>query len=168
MSLLRIGLLIKAIDAVFEVVGGALLFYPRELSRWVAVIFQHELVRRAAPHTAAVIQHHTARAIYGATLAGALYLMAHGIAKIIFIGGVLKERRWGYMGLVAILLIFTAFELGRSLFGGGWAMVAFAAFDGYLAYLVWHDFKKEESHEKQSHRKTRGKRRSTKARHART
>jgi len=141
-SLLRIGLIIKAIDAVFEVVGGVLLFYPRELNRWLALIFQHELVRRAAPHTAPVVEHHVTKAIYGASLAAALYLMAHGIAKIVFIGGVLKERRWGYIGLVAILVLFTIFELCRSFLDGGWAMFAFAAFDGYLAYLVWVDFRK--------------------------
>ncbi len=156
MSLLRIGLIIKAIDAVFEVVGGALLFYPRELSRWISVFFQHELVRRAAPHAAPMIQNHATRAIQGATIAAALYLIAHGISKIVFIGAVLKEQKWGYIGLVALLVLFTGFELIRSFLGDGWAMFAFAAFDGYLAYLVWMDFKKAKEASGSDHSKRSG------------
>ena len=154
--LLRIGLIIKAFDALFEIAGGALLFYPRSFSRWVMVLTQHELVRRhTSPHMVAVVQHRAAHAIYGASIAAALYLIAHGIAKIIFIGGVMRQKKWGYVGLVGILIFFTALELGRSVLGGGWALFLFGLFDGYLAYLVWVEYRKEMPERKKQHSRRR-------------
>ena len=147
--LLRIGLILKAFDALFEIAGGVLLFYPRYFNRWVMLLTQHELIRRhTSPHMIAVVQHRATHAIYGATLAAALYLMAHGISKIVFIVGALAKRKWGYLGLIGILLVFTAFELFRSVDGGGWALFLFAIFDGYLAFLVWREYKNEHAEKK--------------------
>jgi uncharacterized membrane protein len=146
MSLLRVGLILKAIDALLEVAGGVMLFRPHDFSRWVVLLFQHDLIRRHAhPHTVAVLQNHATRAIYGASLAAALYLIAHGIIKVIFIVGVFKQKRWGYIGLIAVLLIFTAIELIHAFIaGGGVAIFLFALFDAFLAYLVWAEFRKEQ------------------------
>ena len=143
MSLLRIGLILKGVDALFEIVGGALLFYPRDFNRWVSLIFQHDLIRRHAdPQTVANIQDHAAKAIYGASIGSALYLIAHGLMKIIFIAAVMKEKKWGYVGLIAVLIIFTGVELWRSIADQGVAMFFFGLFDAYLAYLVWHEYRR--------------------------
>jgi uncharacterized membrane protein len=141
--LLRIGLILKALDAVLEVVGGMLLFHPNSLNRWLVFLTQHELVRRhAKPHTVALIQNHARHAIYGASIAGAIYLIVHGLLKLTFIGGVFGKRKWGYVGLIAVLSIFTAFEFLRAAIGHGIAIFSFGVFDATLAYLVWREYQK--------------------------
>lgn len=144
MLLLRLGMAIKGIDALIEVVVGFLLFTPMKLGDLVdrfcrAEMFDHFKAERAA----GVLQHHAANAIHHSTTGTALYLVIHGIVKIVFITGAFWQKAWGYIGLTTILLIFVVIEIFQLIVKGGVFMLSMAVFDGFLAFLVWHEYRKQ-------------------------
>jgi uncharacterized membrane protein len=144
MLLLRLGLAIKGIDALFEVIVGALLFTPMKLGDMVdrfcnAEMFDHF---NASQRAADALQLHAANAIHHSTTGMALYLVVHGTVKLIFILGAFWQKTWGYVGLITILSIFVAFELYHAAVRNSQFMLFLAFFDAILAYLAWREYRK--------------------------
>ena len=141
---------IKAIDALFEVLVGALLFTPMKLGDMVdrfcrAEMFDHFKAQRAADS----LQQHAANAIHHSTIGMALYLVIHGTVKLVFIGGALWQKAWGYVGLTSILLVFVVIELFHAATKGSGFMLFMAVFDGLLAFLVWREYRKHGQHSRE-------------------
>ncbi|MHB8637495.1 MAG: DUF2127 domain-containing protein [Fimbriimonadaceae bacterium] len=110
--LLRIGLAVKGVDASLEVVGGVLLLMPARVARYLLVLSQHEaythhqVLAGRLDRLSESVQVHS-------HLGMALYLMVHGLAKIVLIAAILRGKRWGYTGLIGVLLLFTVIEAVR-------------------------------------------------------
>ncbi len=143
MLALRIGMGLKAIDALFEVIVGALLFTPMKLGDIVdrfcrAEMFDHFKAEKAAN----ALQHHAANAIHHSTTGMAVYLVIHGTVKLIFLSGAFWQKAWGYIGLVSMLALFVAFELFHAATRHSGFMLFLAIFDGVLAAMAWHEYRK--------------------------
>jgi uncharacterized membrane protein len=112
--LFRVGLIVKGVDAVFEMIGGVLLSMPVKLARYLLVLSEHELYKNHKAlsgnlgHLAASVQRHP-------SLPEAAYLLVHGGAKVILIVAIFRGKKWGYTGLIGVLSFFTIIELGRAI-----------------------------------------------------
>jgi uncharacterized membrane protein len=49
----------------------------------------------------------------GTTLFGAVYLLSHGIAKVVVVVLVLRNKLWAYPWLIGLLLAFIVYQLYR-------------------------------------------------------
>jgi uncharacterized membrane protein len=139
--LFRLGLIIKGIDAILEVIGGVLLLSPLRVDRMIEFLLQHELYNSVRHPTTAHLQHAAAEALAKATLAGAIYLIVHGSAKTILILAVFKDKKWGYIGLVAVLSVFTVIEVVKGVMDHSALAGALAAFDLFIVYLIGKEYK---------------------------
>jgi uncharacterized membrane protein len=112
--LFQIGVVIKGIDGVLEIAGGALLLLvaPGQLGAWARVLTRAELDEDPHDVIANLIVRESSHVTVGAKTFGGVYLFAHGLIKV---------------GLVIALL----YGLRRAYPA---AMVAFALFLGYQAY----------------------------------
>jgi uncharacterized membrane protein len=101
----KVGLVLKAADGVPEIVAAALLVFisPSTLERLAHTVTAHEL--REDPHDrlANYILRTTAHLGSGTTLFGAIYLLGHGISKVILVALVLRNRLWAYPWLMGLL-----------------------------------------------------------------
>src|SRR5579862_4623457 len=104
--LFRLGIILKGIDALLEIAGGILLLIPVEVDRTIAFLGQHELYIAPRHPMDAHLAHSAEIALSQATLAGAIYLIVHGIVKTVLIAAIFREKKWGYQGLFLILSIF--------------------------------------------------------------
>ena len=87
-------------------------------------------------------RHTTAHLHHGTTLFGAIYLLSHGIAKIVLVALVLKDKLWAYPWLIGLLLAFIAYQLYRITavhFSVGLALLT--VFDAFLVWLTWREFR---------------------------
>lgn len=134
--LFELGLVIKGIDAVFEVVGGILLFTPMRVGGWLEFL----ALRSKHDFTAHLWQHAAAK-IELATIASALYLLVHGGAKVILIAAVFKEKVWGYLGLMGVLSFFASFELYKAISKHELAVFVFCLFDALVVYLIAKEYR---------------------------
>src|SRR5215475_7900833 len=91
----KIGLVLKGLDGVLEVIGGILLLFlsPQTIQHLVRVLTAHELSEDPHDLIARYLLHTTAHLSHGTTLFGAIYLLSHGIAKIVLVALVLRDKR---------------------------------------------------------------------------
>lgn len=139
-DLFRIGLIVKGVDAVFEVIGGFIFTTPTKLARWLLVLSQHELYHhhevlsgrldKLADH---VVTH--------ANIGEAIYLIIHGLFKVILVAAIFKERKWGYQGLIAVLSFFGVVEVVQALVLGKILVAFLALFDVALVYLIAKEYR---------------------------
>jgi uncharacterized membrane protein len=140
----KIGLVLKGLDGVLEVVGGILLLLlsPQAIEHLVRVLTAHELSEDPHDLIARYLLHTTAHLGRGTTLFGAIYLLSHGIAKIVLVALVLRDKLWAYPWLIGLLLAFIAYQLYRITavhFSAG--LTALTIFDAFLVWLTWREYR---------------------------
>jgi uncharacterized membrane protein len=146
----KIGLVLKGLDGVLEVIGGILLLFlsPHAIEHIVRMLTAHEL--REDPHDliARYLLHTTAHLHHGTTLFGAIYLLSHGIAKVVLVALVLKDKLWAYPWLIGLLLAFIAYQLYQITavhFSVGLTLLT--VFDAILVWLTWREYRAKRAHQ---------------------
>lgn len=93
-----------------EIVSGLflLLVSPSTIDRLAHTLTAHELGQDAHDRIANYILHTTAHLSSGATLFAAVYLLIHGVAKVVLVAFVLRGRLWAYPWLMGLLAAFIA------------------------------------------------------------
>ncbi len=140
----KVGLVLKGLDGILEVVGGILLLVvsPQAIDQLVRVLTAHELSEDPHDLVANYLLHTTAHLGRGTTLFGAIYLLSHGIAKIVLVALVLRDKLWAYPWLIGLLLAFIAYQLYRITavhFSAG--LTALTIFDAVLVWLTWREYR---------------------------
>jgi uncharacterized membrane protein len=146
----KIGLVLKGLDGVLEVVGGILLLFltPAAIQHLVRVLTAHELSEDPHDLVARYLLHTTAHLHHGTTLFGAIYLLSHGIAKIVLVALVLKDKLWAYPWLIGLLLAFIAYQLYQITavhFSAGLTLLTI--FDALLVWLTWREYRAKRAHQ---------------------
>lgn len=140
----KIGLVLKGLDGVLEVVGGILLLFlsPQAIEHVVRMLTAHELSEDPHDLVARYLLHTASHLNHGTTLFGAVYLLSHGIAKIVLVALVLKDKLWAYPWLIGLLLAFIAYQLYQIIavhFSAG--LTALTIFDAFLVWLTWREYR---------------------------
>jgi len=149
----KIGLVLKGLDGVLEVAGGILLLFlsPQAIQHIVRVLTAHELSEDPHDLIARYLLHTTAHLHHGATLFGAIYLLSHGIAKIVLVALVLRDKLWAYPWLIGLLLAFIAYQLYQITvvhFSAG--LTALTIFDAILVWLTWREYRAKRAQQHQA------------------
>src|SRR5215831_1521519 len=152
----KIGLVLKGLDGILEVVGGILLLFlsPDAIQHLVRALTAHELSEDPHDLIARYLLHSTAHLNTGITIFGAIYLLSHGIAKIVLVALVLKDKLWAYPWLIVLLLAFIAYQLYRITavqFSIGLTLLTI--FDAFLVWLTWREYraKRDQQHPVKAH-----------------
>jgi uncharacterized membrane protein len=136
----ELSLALKGIDGVLETIGGVLLLVisPASLDAVVRHLFQHEL---STDRNDFIARHlvHVAANLHSTQTFGAIYLLSHGIAKLIMVGGLVKRQRWAYPFAVIFLAGFIAYQLYRMTFAPSFGLVFLTVFDAVVLWLVVRD-----------------------------
>jgi uncharacterized membrane protein len=139
----RIGLFLKAADGLLEIIAGTLLLIisPSTLERLAHTVTAHELSEDPHDHIAHFILNSTEHLSSGATLFGAIYLLSHGISKVVLVVLVLRGELWAYPWLIALLGAFIAYQIYVICFAAfSWGLAALTAFDCALVWLTWREY----------------------------
>ena len=108
----KIGLILKAADGVLEIVSGLflLLVSPSTIDRLAHTLTAHELGQDPHDRIANYILHTTGHLSSGATVFGAIYLLSHGLAKVVLVFFVFRGRLWAYLWLIGLLGAFIVYQ----------------------------------------------------------
>ncbi|MDE2001074.1 MAG: DUF2127 domain-containing protein [Patescibacteria group bacterium] len=137
-----VGVWIKGIDGFLETLGGVLLWsFGSSGNTLLGVLTQHELV--GDPHDVIANAIHDALAHSSAQLDffASLYLLSHGVVKILLVVGLLQKRMWAYPASIAFLAGFIIYQLYRLTYGYSLGLVVLTVFDVILIGLVWHEYR---------------------------
>jgi uncharacterized membrane protein len=136
-------MVLKGLDGVLEVIGGILLLVvsPQTIAHLARVLTAHELSEDPHDLIARYLLHTTGHLSASTTLFGAIYLLSHGLAKVVLVALVLREKLWAYPWMIALLLAFIAYQLYRITavrFSAG--LTALTVFDIALVWLTWREY----------------------------
>jgi uncharacterized membrane protein len=140
----KIGLVLKGLDGVLEIAGGLLLLFlsPHAIEHIVRTLTAHELSEDPHDLIARYLLHTASHLTTSTTLFGAVYLLSHGVTKVVLVVLVLRDKLWAYPWLIALLLAFIAYQLYRITavhFSAG--LTALTVFDIALVWLTWREYR---------------------------
>ena len=138
----EVTILLKGLHALLEIVGAALLGFanPAALGRWVVLLTQGELAED--PHDPMVRWILALSAHYSVSSQhfGVIYLLSHGLIKIVLVLLLWRRQLWSYPLAILVLFAFIAFQTVRWTRTHAWPLILLSLFDGVMIVLTWAEF----------------------------
>ena len=123
-----VGLVLKAIDAFFEVVGGIFFFLTGTISALLESFVPSDFL---GVHSQFFI---------------AIYLFLHGIVKIFLVVKLYQNKYWAYPAMIIFLAIFLVYEIIQVFLYGSFFMEVFTLIDLVILWLTWHEYQRVKKH----------------------
>jgi uncharacterized membrane protein len=138
----KISVTLKGIDGALEIIGGAILLFvrPHTIQQWARTLTQHELSQDPHDFIARHILHSAGQLTHGSTAFAAIYLLSHGIAKLVLVVAVLRGELWAYPALIALLGAFIAYQLYRLYYHLTIGLSLLTIFDAFVVWLTWREY----------------------------
>jgi uncharacterized membrane protein len=107
----ELGILIKGIDGGLELVGGLLLIFlsPAAINRVLFFFVEGELQEDPTDRLANLLVHTTRSAIQ-VRIPASVFLLGHGIVKLVLVGGLATNRLWSYPVAILVFAGFTIYQ----------------------------------------------------------
>ena len=141
----EIGIIAKGLNGVAELIGGLLLLFvsPSRLQDLAGALTQGELSEDPHDFIATHLLH-TANGLTGdAVLFGAIYLLIHGLVKIVLVIALLLNKLWAYPWMIGVLLTFIGYQLYRIALHPTAGLIALTAFDALIVALTWREYTRQ-------------------------
>lgn len=138
-----VGLVLKALDGVLELVGGILLLFvtPGQIDQVVRALTQHELAEDPNDLIANALVNAAASLDVSATTFAAVYLLIHGVVKVFLVVAVLRDRLWAYPWLIGFLVLFILYQSYQLVVSfSGWLLVL-TLFDIVIVALTVREYR---------------------------
>jgi uncharacterized membrane protein len=138
-------IILKGLDGMLEVIGGLLLLVvsPATIDRVVTSLTHHELSED--PHD--FVATHLLKTAHGLTgaavLFGAVYLLAHGLVKVVLVAALLKNQLWAYPWMIALLGVFIVYQLYRLSLRVSVGLTVLTIFDAFIAWLTYREYRRQ-------------------------
>jgi uncharacterized membrane protein len=140
-----IGIVLKGLDGILEVVGGLLLLVvtPATIDRLTRALTQHELSQDPHDFLATHLLHYTGSLTGSAIRFGAVYLLLHGVVKVVLVAALLRNQLWAYPWMILFLLAFIGYQLYRLTFAPSIGLIGLTVFDAAVTWLTWREYQRQ-------------------------
>ncbi|HSX45713.1 MAG TPA: DUF2127 domain-containing protein [Candidatus Saccharimonadia bacterium] len=143
----EIGIIIKGIDGVLELVGGLLILFlsPTTIKGITEFLTQDALQEN--PHNFVVLRvqaagHHLAA---GEHLFAAAFLLTHGLVKVVLVTCLLLNKLWAYPWALGALGLFLVYQVYLLVTQPTFSMAFLSILDAIIIWLVWREWQKVRS-----------------------
>ena len=139
----EISLILKAMQAVLEIVGGLLILFISKSTvlSFVAFLTQEELTEDPRD----LISHYLAKTVNDLSVSGqhfiSFYLLSHGIIKLILVTGLLQKKFWAYPSAIIAFSLFIIYQMYRYTFTHSPWLLLFTALDVAIIALTVHEYR---------------------------
>lgn len=141
----KIGLFFKGIHGLLETIGGILLLVikPEQIQHFVRWLTQGELADDPHDFIASYLVK-TAHELTGASLLfGAIYLLSHGVVKLVLVIEVLRDHLWAYIALIIVTALFIVYQLYSIIFiRPTVGFIFLTVFDAIIIWLTQKEYRR--------------------------
>ncbi|MFL0268959.1 DUF2127 domain-containing protein [Candidatus Clostridium radicumherbarum] len=140
----EIGILLKAIDGILEIIGGILLkfFTPASLNKLVVLLTQHELSEDPNDIISNMMIKMSASFSISTQNFGVFYLISHGLVKFILIIFLWKRNIWAYPLTIVSLVLFIIYQIYRYTIDHSAFLIVLTIFDIIMIFLTYIEYKR--------------------------
>jgi uncharacterized membrane protein len=141
----EIGIILKGLDGMLEVVGGLLLLAvsPATINQVARFLTQHELSGDPHDWLATHLLRYAGELTGGATLFAAVYLLSHGVVKIFLVAALLRNQIWAYPWMIVFLVVFIVYQVYRMTFAFSIGLLGLTIFDLAVVWLTFREYQKQ-------------------------
>jgi uncharacterized membrane protein len=143
----KISVTLKGLDGLLEIIGGTVLLFvkPSTLDQIARSLTQHELSEDPHDLIARHILHSAGHLTHGGTLFAAVYLLSHGIAKVVLVVALLRDQLWAYPAMIVLLGAFIVYQLYRLSYHATLGLTLLTIFDAFVVWLTWREYQSKHS-----------------------
>lgn len=140
--LFRIGIILKGLHAILEIVGGALLlFVTTDLVVFmIKIVTFTELTEDPGDVIANYLRHGAEAFAIGGKTFVALYLLSHGIVRLFLAVALLRNKTWAYPTSLVVFGALIVYQLYRFTHTHSWVLLAISVIDAVVLWLIWHEY----------------------------
>lgn len=137
----------KGAVGLLQVVGGAMLGLVNrdQLTRLAVLVTQPELSEDHGDAIAAFVRHSAEQFGAGTQVFASLYLVVHGLIKIVLVVALLRRQMWSYPASLWILGGFIGYQCWRYAQTQSSWLVLLTALDILVVALVWREWRLRKS-----------------------
>ncbi len=138
----QVGITLKGIDGVLEVIGGILVWFITPTNGAVAAIGRHE---QAGPHNF-LVRHffHSVHILAnGDKFFVSSFLLSHGIVKIVLVAALWFNRLWAYPLMILVFGGFGIYQIYRLSYRFSSFLLALTIFDFVVVWLTWREYQEQ-------------------------
>lgn len=135
------GVLLKAFDGVVEVLGGAALLFTGTLTNFAEALIRNELLEDPHDFLAVHLQHTLPAFLAQSGWFASLYLVSHGIIKIVLVAGLLRDKLWAYPSAIVVFTLFIVYQIYRYLYTHSVFLILLTVLDLMVIWLTWHEYR---------------------------
>jgi uncharacterized membrane protein len=148
----RAGIMLKAVYAVLEVIGGISLWLipPSAMTSVVRAVVEHELSGDRHDFIAIHVLRTSKVLLSSNRLFASMYLLSHGAVKVILVIALWMNALWAYPLTIFVFGGFGAYQMYRYSHTHSIAMLLLTIFDAALICLTWMEWREQKA-EKRSH-----------------
>ena len=139
----RASVALKGLDGLLEVIGGLalLLVSPRSFGALARTLTQHELSEDPDDAIARHLLRVATGLRHGTAVYAGIYLLAHGMAKVVVVAALLRDRLWAYPAMIGLLGTFIAYQLYRISSDPSFGLSLLTAFDIVVVWLTVREYR---------------------------
>jgi uncharacterized membrane protein len=143
----RAGVAMKGIDGMLEAIGGVLLWFikPSEMSWTIQTLCQHELSRDPHDFIAAHLIHVSERLAHGDPIFASIYLLSHGLVKVLLAVALWLDELWAYPLAIVIFSAFCVYQVYRYTHTHAIVLLVLTVFDAAVVWLTWAEYRVQKS-----------------------
>lgn len=140
----EIGIIVKGIDGILELVGGALVLIlsPGAITGIANFLTEHELQQDPhdfiATHILRLSQHLT----HGPNYFAAAFLLTHGAVKVFLVACLLLNKLWAYPWALGVLSLFLVYQLYQMVTKPTFTMAFLSVLDAVIIWLIYREWQK--------------------------
>lgn len=110
-----VGIILKGLNGLLEIAGGTLAYFtsPAAIRAFVANITRHELLEDPHDFVATHLLRLAAHFSASTKLFLTLYLLSHGIVKLLLVISLWRRRLWAYPAAIVVFALFIIYQLYR-------------------------------------------------------
>lgn len=75
------------------------------------------------------------------TLWVSLYLVLHGLTKVVLVVALLRDKMWAYPAMLIALGVFIVTQTTQMIASFSWGVLALTIFDLFIVWLTWREFR---------------------------
>src|ERR1700690_3100094 len=140
----EIGIIIKGIDGILELVGGVLVLAlsPHTINSLTNFLTQDALQENPHNFIAIRVMKLGTHLAAGHNLFAALFLLAHGLIKVVLVVCLLLNKLWAYPWALVILSLFLVYQAYLLVTAPTLAMAFLTVLDIIILGLIYREWQK--------------------------
>ncbi|MEY4747711.1 MAG: hypothetical protein RLZZ416_760 [Candidatus Parcubacteria bacterium] len=140
-QIFEISILLKGANALVELILGLVLLVSTQLNDLLLALVQNELVEDPGDFLARHAEQFARYLTPEFQLYSALYLLSHGIVKMVLVWGLLRDKLWAYPASIAVLALFILYQVIKIVQNHSIPLIVLTLFDLLVMWLIWHEYR---------------------------